>query len=45
LNVVAVQRGQDVVASPPEDYLIEAGDILVVFGERALIDVLDRDCG
>lgn len=45
LTVVAVQRGNDVVASPPEDYLLEAGDILVVFGERPLIDVFDRDCG
>lgn len=45
LTVVAVQRGADVVASPPEGYRLQAGDVLVVFGERPKIDAFDRDCG
>ncbi len=45
LTVVAVQRGGDVVASPPSDYHLQAGDVLVVFGERSHIDAFDRDCG
>ncbi|MEO2197890.1 MAG: potassium channel protein [bacterium] len=44
LTVVAVQRGGDIVASPPADYRLEAGDVLVVFGERSQIDAFDRDC-
>ncbi len=45
LTVVAVQRGGDVVASPPDDYHLQAGDVLVVFGERQQIAAFDRDCG
>ncbi len=44
LTVVAVQRGGDIVASPPADYRLVAGDVLVVFGERSQIDGSDRDC-
>jgi K+/H+ antiporter YhaU regulatory subunit KhtT len=44
LGIVAVQRGVKVVPSPPAEFKMEADDVLVVFGSRQQIDVLDRDC-
>ena len=45
LGVVAVQRDTVVVASPPADFRLRAGDVLVVFGSRQQIEGFDKDCG
>ena len=45
LDVVAVQRGDEVVASPPADFVLQAGDVLVVFGARQQIEAFDKECG
>ena len=45
LSVVAVQRADDVAASPRADFRLEAGDVLVIFGTRQQIQAFDRDCG
>ena len=44
LGVVAVQRDDEVVASPPGDFRLQAGDVLVVFGSRQQIEVFDNEC-
>ena len=45
LGVVAVQREGAVVANPTDDFTLQAGDVLVVFGERKQIAAFDHDCG
>ena len=45
LGVVAVQRDGEVVASPPADFTLRAGDVLVVFGSRKQIAAFDDECG
>ena len=45
LSVVAVQRGDDVVSSPPADFGLRSGDVLVVFGSRQQIAAFDIECG
>ena len=45
LGVVAVQRGIEVVAGPPIDFRLQAGDVLVVFGSRQQIQAFDIECG
>ena len=45
LSVVAVQRRDDVAASPPADFRLQVGDLLVVFGSRHQIQAFDRECG
>ena len=45
LGVVAVQREGEVVASPPDDFTLQAGDVLVVFGSRQQIAAFDTECG
>ena len=45
LGVVAEQRKGDVVASPPDDFRLQAGDVLVVFGSRPQIEAFDNECG
>ena len=45
LGVGAVQRDGQVVASPPADFTLRAGDVLVVFGSRRQIAAFDDECG
>ena len=45
LDVVAVQREAKVHPSPPADFRVEVGDVLVVFGRRDQISRFDRECG
>ncbi len=45
LSVVAVQRRDDVATSPPADFRLQVGDLLVVFGSRHQIQAFDRECG
>ena len=45
LGVVAVQRDGEVVANPPDDFTLQVGDVLVVFGLRQQIEAFDKDCG
>ncbi len=45
LGVVAVQRDGEVVANPPDDFTLQVGDVLVVFGSRQQIEAFDKDCG
>ena len=44
LGVVAVQRDNEVVASPHDDFRLQGGDVLVVFGSRQQITAFDTDC-
>jgi len=34
-----------VVTSPPVDFRLQAGDVLMVFGSRQQIQAFDADCG
>ena len=45
LDVIAVQREAKVHRSPPADFRVEAGDVLVVFGRRDQILRFDQECG
>lgn len=45
VDVVAVQREAKVYQSPPSDFELEVGDVLVVFGRRDQIARFERECG
>ena len=45
LGVVAVQRGTEVMSSPPPDFRLRERDVLVVFGPRPKIQAFDEACG
>ena len=45
LGVVAVQRKDAVIPNPLADFVLQAGDVLVVFGSRQQIEVFDKECG
>lgn len=45
LGIVAVQRKGEVLQSPPADFALAAGDVLIVFGTRAQIRAFDAACG
>ncbi|HIV68188.1 MAG TPA: TrkA family potassium uptake protein [Candidatus Butyricicoccus stercorigallinarum] len=42
VNILAVRGGQDVVISPPADYVFRAEDVLIVAGENKTIEKLER---
>ncbi len=45
LGIVAVQRKGEVLQSPPADFVLAAGDVLIVFGTRGQIRTFDEACG
>jgi len=45
LGVVAVQREEEVLQSPPAEFRLAAGDALIVFGTLAQIRGFDEACG
>lgn len=42
LNVIAVRRGREMTLAPGRDFVLEAGDCLVVLGKNEDIDRLER---
>ena len=45
LDVVALQREAQVHPSPPPNFRLEVGDVLVVFGRRDQISRFEKECG
>jgi voltage-gated potassium channel len=45
LSVVAVQRDDEVATTPPADFRLQVGDLMVVFGSRLQIQAFDKECG
>lgn len=45
VTVVGVQRGDERIANPAPDFLVKAGDILLVAGLPGKIEAFSRQCG
>lgn len=42
VSVLAIKRGGEITANPPSDYLLQSGDILVIFGTHEAVDRMSR---
>jgi K+/H+ antiporter YhaU regulatory subunit KhtT len=42
VNIIAVERDSKTIVSPPADYLIGKGDIMVVLGDNYALEAVQK---